>query len=51
MLWVDYTCLILFFGAKLCNVLAHFKGHPIKPSEHAEWTAEYIISQQQKEEY
>lgn len=37
MLWVNYTCLILFFGANLAQAYAVSHGHPIKPSEHATW--------------
>lgn len=42
MLWVNYTCVILFFGAKLSNVYARRHGHPITPSAHARWTYEYL---------
>lgn len=41
MLWVNYTCLIMFFGAKISQVHAISRGHPIQPSKHAEWTAEH----------
>jgi membrane protein len=37
MLWVNYTCLILFFGANLAQAYAVSHGHPITPSEHATW--------------
>lgn len=37
MLWVNYTCLLLFFGASFSKVYADFYGHPITPSEHAKW--------------
>jgi len=37
MLWVNYTCLILFFGAEFTKVFAQNYGHPIKPSKHAKW--------------
>jgi membrane protein len=44
MLWVNYTCLILFFGAEFTKVYANHYGHPIQPSKHAEWTASYRMS-------
>ena len=37
MLWVNYTCLILFFGANLAQAYAVSHGHPITPSDHATW--------------
>ena len=39
MLWVNYTCLILFFGAEFTKVFAQHYGHPIRPSKHAKWQA------------
>jgi len=39
MLWVNYTCLILFFGAEFTKVFAQNYGHPIQPSKHAKWRA------------
>jgi len=41
MLWVNYTCLILFFGAEFTKVFAQHYGHPFKPSKHAKWRAGY----------
>lgn len=48
MLWVNYTCLILFFGAKFTKVHANKYHHKIKPSRHARWRAEYRLSHQDK---
>src|SRR5690554_1225696 len=41
MLWVNYTCLILFFGAEFTKVFAQHYGQPFKPSKHAKWRAGY----------
>lgn len=41
MLWVNYTSLILFFGASLSNVYARHYGHPVRPSAHAEWVDQH----------
>lgn len=41
MLWVNYTCLILFFGAVFTKVYALTYGHPIQPSKHAKWRRGY----------
>ncbi len=48
MLWVNYTALILFFGAEFTQVHAHKYGHPIEPSAHAKWTAEHILAANEK---
>lgn len=37
LLWVYYSALILFMGAELTQALAHLRGSPIEPDEHAEW--------------
>jgi membrane protein len=43
MLWVNYTCLILFFGAEFTKVYARFYQHKINPSKHAKWSADYQL--------
>lgn len=40
LLWVSYSCLILFFGAEFTQVYARRYGHSIMPSEHAKRTPE-----------
>lgn len=40
MLWVNYTSLILFYGATISKVDARLSGHKIKPSSHAKWINE-----------
>ncbi len=48
MVWVNYTSLILFFGAEFTYEYAHFYGHKIKPSPHAKWTASRILQEKQE---
>ncbi len=43
LLWVSYSCLILFFGAEFTQVYARRYGHFIQPSSHARRTAAYIL--------
>lgn len=43
MLWVNYTCLILFFGAEFTQVHARKYHHKIRPSKHAKWRASHIL--------
>ena len=37
MMWVNYSCLLLFFGAAFTKVYSEKKGWIIAPSAHAEW--------------
>ena len=41
LMWVSYSCLILFFGAEFTQVYARRYGHVIKPSGHAVRRADY----------
>lgn len=43
LLWVSYSCLLLFFGAEFTQMYANKYGHEISPSDHAEWSAEYRL--------
>lgn len=43
LLWVSYSCLILFFGAAFTKVYARRYGHRIVPSDHARYTARYLV--------
>lgn len=47
MLWVNYACLILFFGAEFTQVFAEKFGHPIEPSKHAKWSPKYLLQKSQ----
>ena len=38
MLWINYTCQIIFFGAEFTKVYADKMGHIINPSKHAKWS-------------
>jgi membrane protein len=48
LLWVSYSCLILFFGAQFTKVYAQWYGHGIKPSSHAMKRAELIMEREKK---
>ncbi|MEX2565008.1 MAG: YihY/virulence factor BrkB family protein [Cyclobacteriaceae bacterium] len=48
MLWVNYTCLILFFGAEFTQVFAKNYGHDIQPSKHAKWSDSYIMKREKE---
>ncbi|MFN6945640.1 MAG: YihY/virulence factor BrkB family protein [Cytophagaceae bacterium] len=38
LLWVNYSCLILFLGAKFTKKNAEFHNHFVEPKPNAEWT-------------
>lgn len=53
MMWVNYTCLLLFFGAIFTKVYSDKKGWTILPSKHARWDKAQLyadrVAEQQKE--
>ena len=38
MMWINYSCQLIFFGAEFTKVYALRKGHTISPSKHATWS-------------
>jgi len=38
MMWINYSCQLIFFGAEFTKVYAYRKGHTIVPSKHAKWS-------------
>ncbi|SNV48746.1 YihY family inner membrane protein [Chryseobacterium taklimakanense] len=42
MLWINYTCQIIFFGAEFTKVYAKKKGHKLIPSKHAKWSPKIV---------
>ena len=43
MMWVNYSCQIVFFGAEFTKVYAYKMNHTIKPSRHAKWSAAKLL--------
>ena len=41
LIWIYYSCLIVFFGAEFTQVYAKARGHGIMPSKHAEALKEW----------
>lgn len=39
MLWINYSCQLIFFGAEFTKIFALKMGHHISPSAHAKWLA------------
>jgi len=42
LLWINYTCQIIFFGVEFTKVYAKKMGHELKPSKHAKWSPQLI---------
>lgn len=38
MMWINYSCMLIFFGAEFTKVYAYKKGYKISPSKHAKWS-------------
>lgn len=38
MMWINYSCMLVFFGAEYTKVYAYKKGYEIIPSKHAKWS-------------
>lgn len=49
MMWINYSCMLVFFGAEFTKVYSYKKGFYIAPSKHARWTEEKLYRDLQKE--
>lgn len=49
MMWINYSCMLIFFGAEFTKVYSLKKGYHIKPSRHATWSAEKLYEKSLKE--
>jgi len=38
MMWINYSCMLVFFGAEFTKVYAYKRGFKIIPSKHAKWS-------------
>lgn len=50
MVWINYSCQLIFFGAEFTKVYAQEMGYNIKPSPHAKWSATKILREQEEKE-
>lgn len=50
MMWINYTCLLVFFGAKFTKVYAQKMGHNVQPSKFANWNRVKVLEKKIKEE-
>ncbi|MDO3426433.1 YihY/virulence factor BrkB family protein [Chryseobacterium sp. APV1] len=49
MMWINYSCMLIFFGAEYTKVYAYEKGYTILPSKHAKWSDAKLYEDSLKE--
>lgn len=49
MMWINYSCMLVFFGAEFTKVYSAKKGYKIVPSKHAKWSARKILEESLEE--
>jgi membrane protein len=49
MLWINYSCMLVFFGAEFTKVYSQKKGYKIIPSRHAKWSASKLYKESLEE--
>lgn len=45
MMWINYSCMLIFFGAEFTKVYSLKKGYKIIPSRHAKWSVEKLYEE------
>lgn len=48
MMWINYSCMLVFFGAEFTKVYTYKKGFSIIPSKHAKWSAAKLYAESHK---
>ncbi len=48
MMWINYSCMLIFFGAVYTKVYAYKKGYTIIPSKHAKWSDAKLYEETQR---
>lgn len=49
MMWINYSCQLIFFGAEFTKVYAYKRGHKIIPSKHAKWSKSKLYRDSEEE--
>jgi len=47
MLWINYSCMMIFFGAEFTKVYTYKRGYRIVPSKHAKWSSSKLYRESQ----
>lgn len=50
MMWINYSCMLVFFGAEFTKVYTYKRGYKIRPSKHAKWNSTKLYRDSQKED-
>ncbi|EJL72457.1 YihY/virulence factor BrkB family protein [Chryseobacterium populi] len=48
MMWINYSCMLVFFGAEFTKVYTYKKGYKIILSKHAKWNAAKLYAESRK---
>jgi len=48
MMWINYSCMLVFFGAEFTKVYNYKKGYKIILSKHAKWSAAKLYKESQE---
>lgn len=49
LLWINYTCQLIFFGAEFTKVYTKKMGYRLKPSKHAKWNPQTVPEENAEE--
>jgi len=49
LLWINYTCQLIFFGAEFTKVYTKKMGYRLKPSKHAKWSPQTVPEENAEE--
>lgn len=49
MMWINYSCMLIFFGAVFTKVYNYKKGYKVVLSKHAKWSASKLYRDSKKE--
>lgn len=50
MMWINYSCMLVFFGAEFTKVYTLKKGYRIVPSKHASWSKAKLYEESTKKD-
>ncbi len=46
MLWINYSCMLIFFGVEFTKIYAYKKNYKIAPSKHAKWSSSKLYNEE-----
>jgi membrane protein len=50
MMWINYSCMLIFFGAEFTKVYNYKKGYKVVLSKHAKWSAAKLYRDSKRED-